>query len=181
MSDFDLGLTPAPRADPRDRQGPRPPCVGGRARGRRRAHLDRQARLGARPPSPPTCDGSSDVLRDKPVVIGGTFFEVVYVKDKLDEYKSWLQGLGLVARRDLRRDDRDSAGAKARAGRRLRARLHRPVRGGLEGWSGRVQHGAVGAVAPGGARRRRLEGDHRGARGRHCRDLRFCGRHAHPT
>jgi phosphosulfolactate synthase len=26
------------------------------------------------------------------------------------------------------------------------------------------QHGAVGAVAPGGARRRRLEGDHRGAR-----------------
>ncbi|HXE92320.1 MAG TPA: phosphosulfolactate synthase [Gaiellaceae bacterium] len=36
-----------------------------------------------------------DVLRDKPVVIGGTFFEVVYAKDKLDEYKSWLQGLGL--------------------------------------------------------------------------------------
>jgi phosphosulfolactate synthase len=28
-------------------------------------------------------------------VIGGTFFEVVYAKDKLDEYKSWLQGLGL--------------------------------------------------------------------------------------
>ncbi|HEY2208369.1 MAG TPA: phosphosulfolactate synthase [Gaiellaceae bacterium] len=36
-----------------------------------------------------------DVLRDKPVVIGGTFFEVVYVKGKLDEYKSWLRGLGL--------------------------------------------------------------------------------------
>jgi phosphosulfolactate synthase len=31
----------------------------------------------------------------KPVVIGGTFFEVVYAKDKLDEYKSWLRGLGL--------------------------------------------------------------------------------------
>src|SRR6478672_2974391 len=30
-----------------------------------------------------------DVLRDKPVVIGGTFFEVVYAKDKLDEYKQW--------------------------------------------------------------------------------------------
>ena len=27
------------------------------------------------------------VLKDKPVVIGGTFFEVVYVKDRLDEYK----------------------------------------------------------------------------------------------
>src|SRR4029077_1082416 len=31
-----------------------------------------------------------DVLREKPVVIGGTFFEVVYAKDKLDEYKQWL-------------------------------------------------------------------------------------------
>ena len=37
-----------------------------------------------------------DVLREKPVVIGGTFFEVVYVKDKIDEYKSWLNGLGLT-------------------------------------------------------------------------------------
>jgi phosphosulfolactate synthase len=37
-----------------------------------------------------------DVLRDKPVVIGGTFFEVVYVKGKLDEYKTWLRGLGLT-------------------------------------------------------------------------------------
>ncbi len=37
-----------------------------------------------------------DVLREKPVVIGGTFFEVVYVKDKVDEYKSWLTDLGLT-------------------------------------------------------------------------------------
>ena len=37
-----------------------------------------------------------DVLRDKRVVIGGTFFEVVYVKEKLDEYKSWLGELGLT-------------------------------------------------------------------------------------
>jgi phosphosulfolactate synthase len=37
-----------------------------------------------------------DVLREKPVVIGGTFFEVVYVKDKLDEYKNWLSELGLA-------------------------------------------------------------------------------------
>jgi len=28
-------------------------------------------------------------------VIGGTFFEVVYAKGKLDEYKAWLEGLGL--------------------------------------------------------------------------------------
>jgi phosphosulfolactate synthase len=37
-----------------------------------------------------------DVLRGKPVVIGGTFFEVVYVRDKVDEYKSWLSELGLT-------------------------------------------------------------------------------------
>jgi phosphosulfolactate synthase len=37
-----------------------------------------------------------DVLSDKPVVIGGTFFEVVYTKDKLDDYKRWLQELGLT-------------------------------------------------------------------------------------
>jgi phosphosulfolactate synthase len=36
------------------------------------------------------------VLRDKPVVIGGTFFEVVYATGKLDEYKQWLVGLGLT-------------------------------------------------------------------------------------
>ena len=32
-----------------------------------------------------------EVLKDKPVVIGGTFFEVVYVRDRLDEFKAWLQ------------------------------------------------------------------------------------------
>jgi phosphosulfolactate synthase len=37
-----------------------------------------------------------DVLREKPVVIGGTFFEVVYAKGKLEEYKSWLRELGLT-------------------------------------------------------------------------------------
>jgi phosphosulfolactate synthase len=36
------------------------------------------------------------VLREKPVVLGGTFFEVVYVRGKLDEYKHWLQQLGLT-------------------------------------------------------------------------------------
>jgi phosphosulfolactate synthase len=37
-----------------------------------------------------------DVLRDKPVVIGGTFFEVVYLKGQFDEYKQWLADLGLT-------------------------------------------------------------------------------------
>ena len=37
-----------------------------------------------------------DVLRGKPVVIGGTFFEVVFTQDKLDGYKRWLQELGLT-------------------------------------------------------------------------------------
>jgi phosphosulfolactate synthase len=37
-----------------------------------------------------------DVLKEKPVVIGGTFFEVVYTMDKVEEYKRWLQELGLT-------------------------------------------------------------------------------------
>ncbi|HVU78774.1 MAG TPA: phosphosulfolactate synthase [Gaiellaceae bacterium] len=37
-----------------------------------------------------------DVLKEKRVVIGGTFFEVVYVRGKFDEYKQWLQSLGLT-------------------------------------------------------------------------------------
>jgi phosphosulfolactate synthase len=36
-----------------------------------------------------------EVLREKPVVIGGTFFEVVYAKDRVEEYKQWLRELGL--------------------------------------------------------------------------------------
>src|ERR1700747_3553665 len=36
-----------------------------------------------------------DVLAGKRVVLGGTFFEVVYLRGKLDEYKSWLAALGI--------------------------------------------------------------------------------------
>jgi len=36
-----------------------------------------------------------EVLKGKRVVIGGTFFEVVYVKDELDGYKRWLTSLGI--------------------------------------------------------------------------------------
>jgi phosphosulfolactate synthase len=37
-----------------------------------------------------------EVLREKPVVIGGTFFEVVYAKGRIDDYKRWLGELGLT-------------------------------------------------------------------------------------
>jgi phosphosulfolactate synthase len=37
-----------------------------------------------------------EVLREKRVVIGGTFFEVVYVQDQLEAYKSWLRDLGIT-------------------------------------------------------------------------------------
>jgi phosphosulfolactate synthase len=37
-----------------------------------------------------------DVLREKPVVIGGTFFEIVYAKGEIDAYKRWLGELGLT-------------------------------------------------------------------------------------
>jgi phosphosulfolactate synthase len=39
-----------------------------------------------------------ELLRDagKPVVIGGTFLEAVIAQDKIDEYKSWLNELGIT-------------------------------------------------------------------------------------
>ncbi len=37
-----------------------------------------------------------EVLSGKPVVLGGTFFEVVYARDKLEEFKRWLERLGLT-------------------------------------------------------------------------------------
>jgi phosphosulfolactate synthase len=37
-----------------------------------------------------------DVLRGKPVVLGGTLFEAVYAKDRLDDYKRWLTELGIA-------------------------------------------------------------------------------------
>ena len=37
-----------------------------------------------------------DVLREKPIVIGGTFFEAVLAQDKLEDYKSWLGELSLT-------------------------------------------------------------------------------------
>jgi phosphosulfolactate synthase len=44
----------------------------------------------------PNLRAKLDVLRGKPVVIGGTFFEAVVVQDKLDDYKRWLEELGLT-------------------------------------------------------------------------------------
>src|SRR3954467_1747316 len=43
----------------------------------------------------PNLQRKLDVLRGKPVVIGGTFFEVVYVRGMFDEYKQWLNELGI--------------------------------------------------------------------------------------
>ncbi len=37
-----------------------------------------------------------EILKGKPVVIGGTFFEVVYARGAFDEYKRWLSDLGLT-------------------------------------------------------------------------------------
>ena len=37
-----------------------------------------------------------EILNGKRVVIGGTFFEVVYARGKFDEYKRWLSKLGLT-------------------------------------------------------------------------------------
>src|SRR5213592_20667 len=45
----------------------------------------------------PNLQRKLEVLRaaEKPVVLGGTFLEAVIAQDKVDEYKSWLEELGL--------------------------------------------------------------------------------------
>jgi phosphosulfolactate synthase len=37
-----------------------------------------------------------EVLKEKPVVIGGTFLEAVIAQDKVDDYKRWIVELGLA-------------------------------------------------------------------------------------
>jgi phosphosulfolactate synthase len=37
-----------------------------------------------------------EVLREKPVVIGGTFLEAVIAQDRVEEYKQWITELGLT-------------------------------------------------------------------------------------
>ena len=108
----------------------------------------------------PNLRAKLDVLRGKPVVIGGTFFEVVFVQDKVEDYKRWLQELGLTHVEISDGVDRPAARAQARADRGVRARLHRPVGGRIEGLRRRVHARRVDDVAARGARRRRLEGDH---------------------
>jgi phosphosulfolactate synthase len=44
----------------------------------------------------PNLERKLEVLRDKRVVIGGTFFEAVWARGKVDEYKRWLRELGLT-------------------------------------------------------------------------------------
>jgi phosphosulfolactate synthase len=44
----------------------------------------------------PNLERKLEVLRDKRVVIGGTFFEAVWARGKVDEYKRWLGELGLT-------------------------------------------------------------------------------------
>ena len=116
---------------------------------------------------------------ETPVVCGGTLFEAVVARGKLDEYRRWLEENRLLARRDLGRDDRPPTRAQARAHRRALPGLRRHVGGRLQGLRGRLRPLPVGAVAEGRSRGRRLEGDHRGPRGRDRRDLPLLRRHAH--
>jgi phosphosulfolactate synthase len=43
----------------------------------------------------PNLERKLEILAGKRVVLGGTFFEVVYTRGKFDEYKMWLQELGI--------------------------------------------------------------------------------------
>ena len=94
MPGFDLGLARARRAHPRHRQGSRPARLGGRARDVAASYID-IVKLGwGTAYVTQNLERKLDVLREKRVVIGGTFFEVVDVKDAFEEYKRWLQSWG---------------------------------------------------------------------------------------
>ena len=43
----------------------------------------------------PNLERKLQVLKGKPVVIGGTFLEAVIAEDKIDDYKAWVTKLGL--------------------------------------------------------------------------------------
>jgi len=44
----------------------------------------------------PNLERKLEVLKGKPVVIGGTFLEAVITQDKVDDYKAWVTKLGLT-------------------------------------------------------------------------------------
>jgi phosphosulfolactate synthase len=44
----------------------------------------------------PNLERKLEVLRDKRVVIGGTFFEAIWARGQVEEYKRWLGELGLT-------------------------------------------------------------------------------------
>jgi phosphosulfolactate synthase len=44
----------------------------------------------------PNLQRKLEVLKEKPVVIGGTFLEAVIAQDRVDEYKQWITELGIT-------------------------------------------------------------------------------------
>ena len=120
-----------------------------------------------------------EVLRDKPVVIGGTFFEVVYLRGKIDEYKQWLAELGLThveisdGTIEIPRERKLELIAEFARDFTVLSEVgskDSSVEYTVDEWTRWLERGSRG---------RRLEGDHRGARGWYCRHLRLVGRHAH--
>ena len=160
------------RPHARDGQGPQHPRDRGDVRHRRRLRRHRQARLGheLRHAEPREEDRALPLVRHADRLRRHALRGRLRARQDR-RLQALAHPLPLLARRDLRRHARDPARAQARADRRLRARLHRPLRGRLEGRRGRLRALPVGGVDQGGARGRRLEGDHRGARGRHRRHL----------
>ena len=116
---------------------------------------------------------------ETPVVCGGTLFEVVYARGKLDEFRRWLteQRFSHVEISDGTLEIPRERKLELIAD--FAQRLHRSLRGRLEGRGDRLRAVPVGRVDQGRARGGRLEGDHGGARGRHRRDLPADRRDAH--
>ncbi len=106
-----------------------------------------------------------------PVVCGGTLFEAVYGKDKMDDFKRWLEHYRFShveisdGTLDIPREQKLELIADFARDFVVLSEV------GLEGLRGQHRPVPMGAVDARGARCGRLEGDRRGPRGRHRRHL----------
>ena len=116
---------------------------------------------------------------ETPVVCGGTLFEAAVARDRLDEYRRWLTDNRLAHVEVSDGTIELPHERKLELIADLAQRLHRPLGGRLEGRGRGLRAVPVGRVDARRARRRRLEGDHRGPRGRHGGDLPADRRDAH--
>ena len=158
----------------RHRQGPAAARGGGRCSTRSPTTSTSSSSAGARPTSRATCARSSRLYESAgiPVVLGGTFWEVCFVQQKLDEWRRWVErARPRATSRSRTARSRSPHDVKLEHISRAGAGLRRAQRGRLQGHADRHRAVPLGRADRRRAARGRLEGHHRGPRDRHRRHL----------